>query len=82
MSDFKDEAERKETSVRIFPLYAPRLIAKHAKIFRDGAVMVNENELGQMEFRDGRFVMPRRCSSRMRAAILELNNLLKTPQSA
>ncbi len=78
-----EEAEiDKDLPVRIFPLYAPRLIAKHAKIFRDGVVVVREDELGQMEFKDGRFVMPQRCSARMRQVIQELNAMLKVPQPA
>nr|WP_028116544.1 DUF1107 family protein [Ferrimonas senticii] len=66
--------------MRIFPLYAPRLIAKHAKIFRDGVVVVREDQLGQLEFKDGRFVMPHHCSNRTRQVVQELNGLL-TPAS-
>ncbi|MFI3245608.1 MAG: DUF1107 family protein [Ferrimonas sp.] len=62
--------------MRIFPLYAPRLIAKHAKIFRDGTVMIREDQLGQLEFKQGRFVMPRVCSQRLRQVVQELNGLL------
>ena len=77
MSDLMDEAlVNKDTPVRIFPVYAPRLIAKHAKIFREGMVMVQEDQLGEIEFREGRFVMPRTCSQRMKKVILELNQLL------
>jgi len=60
--------------VRIFPLYAPRLIAKHARIFRDGVVMVKH--LGMLEFRNGRFVMPQRPLPKVRSAITELNEIL------
>ncbi|MBY5993314.1 DUF1107 domain-containing protein [Ferrimonas balearica] len=65
--------------MRIFPLYAPRLIAKHARIFRDGVVMVRH--LGRLEFRNGRFVMPERPLPKVRTAITELNELL-APQPA
>ncbi|QIZ78087.1 DUF1107 family protein [Ferrimonas lipolytica] len=68
--------------MRIFPLYAPRLIAKHAKIFRDGVVRVQEDELGEIEFRDGRFVMPSRCTNKMRSVVRELNKLLSIPKTA
>ena len=62
--------------MRIFPLYAPRLITKHARIFRDGAVLVKH--LGMLEFKNGRFVMPYRPLPKVRSAIVELNGLLAT----
>ncbi|WP_067659848.1 DUF1107 family protein [Ferrimonas marina] len=61
--------------MRIFPLYAPRLIAKHARIFRDGVVVVKN--LGRLEFRDGRFVMPRHCRPKLREVVVELNRMVK-----
>ncbi|WP_345335616.1 DUF1107 family protein [Ferrimonas pelagia] len=63
--------------MRNFPLFAPKIIAKHARILRDGVVEVKD--LGQLEFRNGRFLMPRHCGPNIRQAIVELNELLRPP---
>ncbi|WP_345315313.1 DUF1107 family protein [Ferrimonas gelatinilytica] len=60
--------------MRSFPVYAPRIIAKHARILRHGNVVIKD--LGQLEFRESRFVMPRHCQPQIRAAVTELNSLL------
>ncbi len=81
MPTFKDEVKnRKDLDVRIFPVYAPRIIAKHARILRHGIVVIKD--LGQLEFRESRFVMPRHCQPKMRAVVTELNGLLNPPSPA
>lgn len=68
--------------MRIFPVYAPKLIAKHARIFFKGVIWVKD--LGHLEFNKGRFVMPQKSLPHVKQAISELNKLIEsqTPQSA
>lgn len=64
--------------MRVFPVYAPKLIAKHARIFLTGAIWVKD--LGRLEFSHGRFLSPKRAMPKMRAAINELNEILAAQQ--
>ncbi|WP_025821228.1 DUF1107 domain-containing protein [Shewanella marina] len=64
--------------MRFFPIYAPKLIVKHARIFFSGVVWVKD--LGKLEFEHGRFLMPRKSLPKVKQAIIELNELI-TAQS-
>jgi len=66
--------------VRVFPVYAPKLIVKHARIFLSGVIWVKD--LGRLEFEKGRFLLPRRTQPNVRLVILELNELIKAQSSA
>ncbi|SDI36001.1 MULTISPECIES: DUF1107 family protein [Ferrimonas] len=66
--------------MRIFPIYAPRMIAKHARVFRDGVVLVKH--VGRLEFKAGRFIMPVRSLPKVREVINELNDLLQPDAAA
>ncbi|QIR15806.1 DUF1107 domain-containing protein [Shewanella aestuarii] len=68
--------------MRIFPVYAPKLIAKHAIVFFKGVVWVKD--LGRLEFNQGRFVTPKKSLPHVKQAISELNKLIESqhPQSA
>ena len=44
--------------MRMFPVYAPKLIVKHARIFLCGVVWVKD--LGRLEFDRGRFLLPKK----------------------
>ncbi len=45
--------------MRRFPVYAPKLIVKHARIFLTGVIWVKD--LGCLEFKKGRFLMPKKA---------------------
>ncbi|GGZ15439.1 MULTISPECIES: DUF1107 domain-containing protein [Shewanella] len=60
--------------MRVFPVYAPKLIAKHARIFLKGAVWVKD--LGRLEFERGRFLLPGKGLPKVKQAVIELNQLL------
>ncbi|QSX33382.1 DUF1107 domain-containing protein [Shewanella avicenniae] len=61
--------------MRVFPVYAPKLIAKHARIFIKGAIWVKD--LGRLEFEKGRFLLPGRASQpQVKSAVQELNRML------
>ncbi|QBF83478.1 DUF1107 domain-containing protein [Shewanella maritima] len=62
--------------MRMFPVYSPKLIAKHVRIFLTGVIWVKD--LGQLEFSNGRFLMPKRSLPQVRKAISELNSLLES----
>ncbi|MCE9686009.1 DUF1107 domain-containing protein [Shewanella sp. AS16] len=62
--------------MRTFPVYAPKLIVKHVRIFLKGAIWVAD--LGRLEFDNGKFVLPRSSLPKVKQAILELNGLLTT----
>lgn len=64
--------------MRMFPVYAPKLIAKHARIFLTGVVWVKD--LGQLEFNKGRFLVPKKSLPRVKQAIIELNALIEAQQ--
>ncbi|MGL4448031.1 DUF1107 domain-containing protein [Shewanella sp.] len=64
--------------MRVFPVYAPKLIAKHARIFLTGVIWVKD--LGLLEFKKGRFLLPRKSVPKVKQAILELNELLEAQQ--
>ncbi|TKB51108.1 DUF1107 family protein [Ferrimonas sediminicola] len=66
--------------MRIFPIYAPRMIAKHARVFRDGVVLIKH--IGRLEFKAGRFIMPRHSLPKVREVINELNGLLQLEAAA
>ncbi|MGL5048062.1 MAG: DUF1107 domain-containing protein [Shewanella sp.] len=61
--------------MRVFPVYAPKLIVKHACIFLTGVIWVKD--LGRLEFEKGRFLLPRKSLPKVKQAILELNELIE-----
>lgn len=61
--------------MRVFPVYAPKLIVKHARIFLTGVIWVKD--LGRLEFEQGRFLLPRKSLPKVKQAILELNELIE-----
>ncbi|ABV85640.1 DUF1107 domain-containing protein [Shewanella pealeana] len=61
--------------MRVFPVYAPKLIVKHARIFLTGVIWVKD--LGRLEFDKGRFLLPRKSLPKIKQAILELNGLIE-----
>jgi hypothetical protein len=65
--------------VRVFPVYAPKLIVKHARIFLSGVIWVKD--LGRLEFEKGRFLLPRKSLPEVKQAVLELNELIETQSS-
>ncbi len=65
--------------MRVFPVYAPKLIVKHARIFLSGVIWVKD--LGRLEFEKGRFLLPRRTQPNVKLAILELNELIRAQSS-
>ncbi|RYV03071.1 hypothetical protein SOPP22_06260 [Shewanella sp. OPT22] len=60
--------------MRRFPVYAPKLIAKHVRIFASGAIWVKD--LGVLHFKQGQLLMPRWCRPRVKQAISEMNSLI------
>ncbi|WP_417763385.1 DUF1107 domain-containing protein [Shewanella sp.] len=61
--------------MRVFPVYAPKLIAKHARIFMQGVIWVKD--LGRLEFERGRFLLPKNAGlPKVKQAVIELNQLL------
>ena len=62
--------------MRMFPVYAPKLIVKHARIFLCGVVWVKD--LGGLEFERGRFLLPKKSLPKVKQAILELNALIES----
>ncbi|GGI87797.1 hypothetical protein GCM10007978_26930 [Shewanella hanedai] len=65
--------------MRVFPVYAPKLIVKHARIFLSGVIWVKD--LGRLEFEKGRFLLPRKSLPEVKQAVLELNELIETQSS-
>ena len=65
--------------MRVFPVYAPKLIVKHARIFLSGVIWVKD--LGRIEFDKGRFLLPRKSLPNVKQAILELNELIEIQNS-
>ncbi len=61
--------------MRVFPVYAPKIIVKHARIFLTGVIWVKD--LGRLEFDKGRFLLPRKSLPKVKQAILELNELIE-----
>lgn len=66
--------------MRVFPVYAPKLIVKHARIFFTGVVWVKN--LGRLEFEKGKFLLPRKSLPQIREAVLELNQLIEQQTQA
>lgn len=66
-------------NVRVFPVYAPKLIVKHARIFLSGVIWVKD--LGRLEFEKGRFLLPRKSVPKVKQAIIELNELIEAQSS-
>ncbi|MBB1269369.1 DUF1107 domain-containing protein [Shewanella sp. SR44-3] len=64
--------------MRMFPVYAPKLIVKHARIFLTGVVWVQD--LGRLEFEKGRFLLPKKSLPKVKQAICELNALIESQQ--
>ena len=65
--------------MRVFPVYAPKLIVKHARIFLSGVIWVKD--LGRLEFDKGRFLLPRKSLPQVKHAIIELNELIEAQTS-
>lgn len=65
--------------VRVFPVYAPKLIVKHARIFLTGVIWVKD--LGRLEFEKGRFLLPRKSLPEIKQVVLELNELIEAQTS-
>lgn len=61
--------------MRVFPVYAPKLIVKHARIFLSGVIWVKD--LGRLEFDKGRFLLPRKSLPQVKQAIIELNEIIE-----
>jgi hypothetical protein len=64
--------------MRMFPVYAPKLIVKHARIFFTGVVWVQD--LGRLEFEKGRFLLPKKSLPKVKQAVSELNALIESQQ--
>ncbi|NRD75629.1 DUF1107 domain-containing protein [Shewanella sp. VB17] len=65
--------------MRFFPLYSPKLIVKHARIFLSGVIWVKD--LGRLEFNNGRFLLPRKSLPEVKEAVIELNDLIESQSS-
>ncbi|MCT8988629.1 DUF1107 domain-containing protein [Shewanella phaeophyticola] len=65
--------------MRTFPVYAPKLIVKHVRIFLSGAIWVKD--LGLLEFDKGRFLHNQKSLPKVKQAVSELNALIEA-QSA
>ncbi|EDQ02505.1 DUF1107 domain-containing protein [Shewanella benthica] len=65
--------------MRVFPVYAPKIIVKHARIFLSGVIWVKD--LGRLEFDKGRFLLPRKSLPQVKQAIIELNELIEAQTS-
>ncbi|WP_394205746.1 DUF1107 domain-containing protein [Shewanella waksmanii] len=65
--------------MRVFPVYAPKLIVKHARIFLSGVIWVKD--LGRLEFEKGKFLLPRKTMPEVKKAIIELNSLIEAQNS-
>ncbi|MFT6123968.1 MAG: hypothetical protein ACJAW2_000238 [Shewanella sp.] len=61
--------------MRMFPVYAPKLIVKHARIFLSGVIWVKD--LGLLEFDKGRFLQTKKSLPKVKQAISELNALIE-----
>ncbi|MBV7315661.1 DUF1107 domain-containing protein [Shewanella sp. NIFS-20-20] len=61
--------------MRVFPVYAPKLIIKHVRIFLSGAIWVKD--LGRLEFEKGLFLLPRKGQPKIKQAVVELNALIE-----
>ena len=65
--------------MRVFPVYAPKIIVKHARIFLSGVIWVKD--LGRLEFEKGKFLLPRKSMPKVKQAIIELNALIESQSS-
>ncbi|MGX9462216.1 DUF1107 domain-containing protein [Shewanella sp. A14] len=61
--------------MRMFPVYAPKLIVKHVRIFLSGVIWVKD--LGLLEFDNGRFLQTKKSLPQVKQAISELNALIE-----
>ena len=61
--------------MRMFPVYAPKLIVKHVRIFLSGVIWVKD--LGLLEFDKGRFLQTKKSLPHVKQAISELNALIE-----
>lgn len=61
--------------MRVFPIYAPKLIVKHVRIFLNGVIWVKD--LGRVEFQHGRFLIPKETIPKNKATLNELNSLIE-----
>ncbi|MCL1079678.1 DUF1107 family protein [Parashewanella spongiae] len=60
--------------MRRFPIYAPKIITKHVRIFVNGAIWVKD--LGVIHFKQGRFILPKCSVPTVKRAITEMNHLI------
>ncbi|MCL1039436.1 DUF1107 domain-containing protein [Shewanella corallii] len=60
--------------MRVFPVYAPKLIVKHARIVLNGVIWVKD--LGRLEFEKGRFLLPRKSEPEVKQVVSELNQMI------
>ncbi|MCF1428697.1 MAG: DUF1107 domain-containing protein [Shewanella sp.] len=60
--------------MRVFPVYAPKLIVKHARIVLNGVIWVKD--LGRLEFEKGRFLLPRKSDPKVKQVVSELNQII------
>lgn len=66
--------------MRIFPVYAPKMIVKHARIVLNGVIWVKD--LGRLEFEKGRFLLPRKSQPEVKQAVSELNQMIAQQMEA
>ncbi|WOT05040.1 DUF1107 domain-containing protein [Shewanella youngdeokensis] len=65
--------------MRVFPVYTPKLIVKHVRIFLTGVIWVKD--LGRLEFANGKFLLPKQSLPKIKQVILELNELIEAQHS-
>ena len=66
--------------MRVFPVYAPKLIVKHARIVLNGVIWVKD--LGRLEFEKGRFLLPRKSDPAVKQVVSELNQIINQQLAA
>ena len=62
--------------MRVFPVYAPKLIVKHVRIFLKGSIWIRG--LGRLEFAKGKVLLPKKSLPSVQQAINELNELIES----
>ncbi|GLP97581.1 DUF1107 family protein [Paraferrimonas sedimenticola] len=64
--------------MRRFPVFAPKLIAKHARILVNGVIWVKH--LGWLRFKQGRFLAKAADPIKVKEAVKLLNQEMQTSQ--
>ncbi|MGB0894179.1 MAG: DUF1107 family protein [Parashewanella sp.] len=59
--------------MRKFPVYSPKLIAKHVRIFVEGAIWVKD--LGVIHFKRGQLISTKDSLPEVKNAVIEMNLL-------